>query len=342
MHEAISPVVDSCVAGKAVTEQMAETAFQPLLDGSAEPVDIAALLTALAVRGETADVLAGAAKVLRKHATKIRPKSAGLLDTCGTGGDKLHTFNISTATAIVAATCGIPVAKHGNRSVSSSSGSADVLETFGVNLDLPPERVADSIDEVGIGFLYARQLHPAMRHVGPVRAQLGMRTVFNLLGPLANPADADFHLLGTGRFETAEILANTVLRLGAPDGGRTTIVCGNDQLDEVSLWGETRWWSIADGSIASGTWTPESFGLGAVDVESLRVDSATESADVIRGIFAGDKSGAADMVTANAAAALWTCGQAKTVADATKTVQGVLRSGACQRKLEELVGFSTR
>lgn len=340
MHSDISPVIDAILAHEPVSAEMAASAFQPLLDGSADAVDIAALLTALAVQGETAEVLAGAACVLRDHATKIRPSSPGLLDTCGTGGDKLHTFNISTATAITAAACGVPVAKHGNRSVSSSSGSADVLETLGVNLDVSPEHVARAIDTVGIGFLYARQLHPAMKHVGPVRAQLGIRTVFNLLGPLANPANATFHLLGTGRKETAEILAETVSQLGVPDGGRTTIVCGNNQLDEVALWGETCWWTVTQDGIESGTWSPASFGLSEVNVDALRVDSAEESAGVIQSIFAGATSPAADMVLANTAAALWTCGRVKDVRDGVDVVRNAIVAGKCEETLKQLIAAS--
>lgn len=340
MHESISSVVDALISNSEVNAEMSAKAFGPLLDGSADPIDISALLVALAVRGETAAVLAGAATVLRQHATKISPTSPGLLDTCGTGGDKLHTFNISTATAIVAAACGVPVAKHGNRSVSSSSGSADVLESLGVNLDLSPERVADCVDTVGIGFLYARQLHPAMKHVGPIRAQLGIRTVFNLLGPLANPANAQFHLLGTGRYETAEVLAAAVSEIGVQAGGRTVVVCGNDQLDEVSLWGTTRWIAIENEGTQTGEWTPESFELSAIDVNDLKVESAEESAAVISSIFAGTPSPAADMVIANAAAALWACGKASDVAAGVTIARNSISSGACDRVLSALAKTS--
>ena len=342
MHSSISPVIDAILSSRDVSADMAAEAFQPLLDGSADPIDIAALLTALAVNGETADVLAGAAAVLRRHATKINPKSSGLLDTCGTGGDKLNTFNISTATALVVAACGIPVAKHGNRSVSSSSGSADVLETLGVNLDVDPADVASCVDTVGIGFLYARQLHPAMRHVGPVRAQLGIRTVFNLLGPLANPAGATYHLLGTGRYETAEILAEAVSRLSVPKGGRTVVVCGNDQLDEVALWGQTRWYSVDENGVSSGSWTSESFGLSDVNVDDLKVSSANESAAVIQAIFTGTSSAAADMVLANAAASLWTAGKVETVAEGVVLAQEAISSKRCEQTLAQLVDTTNR
>lgn len=341
MHASIAPVIDAILADEPVSSEAAAQAFAPLLDGSADPVDIAALLTSLAVAGETPEVLAGAARVLREHATKITPSSQGLLDTCGTGGDKLHTFNISTATALVAAACGLPVAKHGNRSVSSSSGSADVLEALGVNLDLTPEQVAACVDNVGIGFLYARQLHPAMKHVGPVRAQLGIRTVFNLLGPLANPAGATFHLLGTGRFETAQILAQTVATLGVPAGGRTVVVCGNDQLDEVALWGETVWHAVTPTDQQSGTWTPDSFGLPEVDVADLTVSSASESAAVIERIVSGEPSPAADMVIANTAATLWTAGRVDSVREGADVVREKLKAGEVRSTLDRLVAFTT-
>ena len=338
MNADIAPALDALMRGVDVTNADVRRAFGPIMRGEAGDAETAALLTALAIRGESAVVLAGAAAELRDHATRIRPQAAGLLDTCGTGGDRLHTFNISTASALAAAACGVPVAKHGNRSVSSSSGSADVLEALGVNLDVPAATVAACVDEVGIGFLYAKQLHPAMRHVAGVRQQLGFRTVFNLLGPLINPADASFHLLGTGRIETARVLADAVAQLGVPKGGRTVVVCGNNQIDEVALWGTTSWFSVSgDGGRDAGTWTPGDFGLDTVEVADLRVTNAAESAAVIRKVLAGEPGPASDMVAANTAAALWCCGRAESVAEGVATVRSTLGGNSGLAVLDRLV-----
>ncbi len=220
---------------------------------------------------------------MRQHVTRVTPKVRGLLDTCGTGGDHLHTFNISTATAFVVAACGVPVAKHGNRGVSSSSGSADVLEALGVDLSLPPEKVARGIDELGIGFCFARTLHGAMRHVAPVRQQLGIRTIFNLLGPLTNPAGAERQLIGVNSPNAARLIAEAARRLGTI---RTLVVCGAEQLDEVSLWGQTVYFDIQEKVLSSGAWSAKSFGLDECDPDALRVESPAESAGVIRKLLA--------------------------------------------------------
>ena len=339
MHADLAPALDALLAGRPLSAEAAEAAFGRVMAGETEDAETAALLTALAVRGETAPALAGAARVLRRHATKIEPLSQGLLDTCGTGGDRLHTFNISTAAALVVAACGQPVAKHGNRSVSSSSGSADVLERLGVSLDRTPAEVARCVDEIGIGFLYARALHPAMARVAGVRKALGFRTAFNLLGPLANPAGATFHLLGTGDLSTARVLADASEQLGLPRGGRTVVVCGNNQLDEVALWGTTSWFAVsAGGGREAGTWTPRDFGLDEVSPDDLRVDSPEASAAMISGILAGEGGPSADMVLANAAAALWCCGKAKTVRDGVAAARAAVEGGAAADVLRRLAG----
>ena len=337
MHADIRPAIDALLADRPLTTAEAEAAFTVVMSGDASDVETASLLTALALRGETPEALAGAAAVLRRHATTIAPRATGLLDTCGTGGDRLHTFNISTATALVVAGCGVPVAKHGNRSVSSSSGSADVLEAMGVILDRTPEEVADAVDTHGLGFLYARQLHPAMRHVAAVRATLGFRTAFNLLGPLANPASATFHLLGVGDLATARVVADAVALLSVPANGRTVVVCGNNQIDEVALWGTTSWFAVGgDGLREAGTWTPNDFGLEAVDVDDLKVASPQESADVIRGVLAGDDGPATAMVLANAAAALWCCGRVPDVRTGVNTARDAVRDGNAAAVLQDL------
>ncbi|MBI3865621.1 MAG: anthranilate phosphoribosyltransferase [Planctomycetia bacterium] len=293
--------LERLAAGNDLTSDDAYAAFAAIMQGEVSEVEIAALLTALRVKGETVGEIVGAARAMRERATGIVPKKSGLLDTCGTGGDRLQTFNISTAAALVLAACGVPVAKHGNRGVSSSSGSADVLEQLGVNINLSPEQVARCIDELGIGFCFAPLLHGAMKHAAPVRKQLRFRTIFNLLGPLTNPAGAEFQLLGTGRIETAERLARALAELGRR---HAFVVCGADQLDEVSLWGTTTAFEISGSRLVEHRWAAATFGLPECTVADLQVSSPAESAAVLRRIFQGEPGPARNIVLANSAAGL--------------------------------------
>jgi len=299
--DALQAVITQLLEDRAVTTLDMERAVGAIMDGACDPVEIAALLTALRCRGETVSQLVGAARAMRARSLKIPAIRTGLLDTCGTGGDSLHTFNISTATAFVAAACGVPVAKHGNRSASSKSGSADVLEALGVRLDLTPEQVAVCVDELGIGFCFAQRLHGAMKHAAPVRQKLGFRTLFNLLGPLTNPAQAQHQLIGVGKIQLAALMAGALSQLGSR---HALVVCGNNELDEVSLWGATTIFDVQNGVVEQKTWTPELLGLEPCDVADLRVDSPTQSAEVIRQILSGAMGPARDIVLANTAAAL--------------------------------------
>ncbi|MGD9854060.1 MAG: anthranilate phosphoribosyltransferase [Planctomycetaceae bacterium] len=309
---------------QSISADVMQAAVDAVMRGECEGVETAALLTALAVKGETVEEVMGAARAMREHCTRVTPQAADLLDTCGTGGDALHTFNVSTAVAFVVAACGVPVAKHGNRGVSSSSGSADVLEQLGVNLDLRPQQVAECIDEVGIGFCFARALHGAMKHVAPVRAALGFRTIFNLLGPLTNPAGAQRQLIGANRIQTAELLAEAVQRLGTE---RTIVVCGNNELDEVSLWGETVAFGVGPDSVKRGTWTAASFGLDECSVDDLRVSSPEESAARIRAILDGERGPSRDIVLANASAALIAAGRTAAPTDGVDRAAAVIDDG---------------
>ena len=301
MHDAIRDALNAVFERSDVPEAICQSAVAAIMDGQCDEVSIAAFLTALRVKGEAVDEIVGAARAMIERAGRVPTSRTGLLDTCGTGGDELHTFNISTATAFVAAACGVPVAKHGNRGVSSSSGSADVLEALGVHTQLTPEQVGRCLDEVGIGFCFAPIFHGAMRHAAPVRKALRFRTLFNLLGPLTNPANAEFQLLGASRIATAEKLANAAARLGRQ---RALVVCGNDQLDEVSLWGETVVFVVSPGAVQQHTWSAPTFGLAECSVSELQVDSPAESAARIRAVFSGERSAARDIIVANAAAAL--------------------------------------
>ena len=256
-----------------------------------------------------------------------------MLDTCGTGGDKLHTFNISTATAFVAAAAGVPVAKHGNRSVSSSSGSADVLEALGINLQLTPEQVGRCIDEVGIGFCFAPLLHSAMKNVVPVRKALGIRTIFNLLGPLTNPAGAQFQLLGANRKHFAEKLATALFQLGCD---RALVVCGNDELDEVSLWGQTAVFDVSRDGVEELTWTARDFGLSECCVADLVVNGSVESADRIKQILDGQSGPSRDIVVANAAASLVVAGKVSSPSEAAGIAANAIDNGGAKTVLERL------
>ncbi len=301
MTDQISLALQKIFAGQDLTAEETHDAFSGIMDGQTNDVEIAALLTALKMKGESVGEIVGAARAMHQRATKIASNRSGLLDTCGTGGDNLQTFNISTAAAITAAAAGVPVAKHGNRSVSSSSGSADVLEALGVNIQLTPEQVTGCLDQLGIGFCFAPLIHGAMKHAAPVRKQLGFRTIFNLLGPLTNPADAQYQLLGANRPETAEKLAHALAQLKRK---RALVVCGAGELDEVSLWGETLVFVVSGEKVTVERWTPKTFELSPCRVEDLQVSSAEESAAVIRDIFAAKQGPARDIVLANTAAAL--------------------------------------
>ncbi len=321
MHDAIRDALNAVFERHDVPEPVCQSAVAAIMDGQCDEVSIAAFLTALRVKGEAVDEIVGAARAMIERAERVPTNRTGLLDTCGTGGDELHTFNISTATAFVAAACGVPVAKHGNRGVSSSSGSADVLEALGVHTQLTPAQVGRCLDEVGIGFCFAPVFHGAMRHAAPVRKALRFRTLFNLLGPLTNPANAEFQLLGASRNATAEKLANAAARLGRK---RALIVCGNDQLDEVSLWGETTVFEASAGSVRRLTWTAATFGLSECSVSELQVASPTESAARIQAVFNGERSAARDIVVANAAAALIAAqAEADPVAAAHRTARAI-------------------
>ena len=337
MRPELSAVLESLVRRESPSEQQMEAAFGSLMDGECTDAESAALLTGLAVAGETGEQLAGAARAMRGRALRIPTGRTGLLDTCGTGGDRLNTFNISTATAIVAAAAGVPVAKHGNRSATSSSGSADVLERLGLNLALSPEQVGACLDEVGLGFCFARSLHTAMRHVAPARALLGFRTIFNLLGPLTNPARAEYQLLGTNRLATARIMAEAAQRLGTT---RTLVVCGNDQLDEVALWGTTTVFDVRGTRIEEQTWTAADFGLPECRVEDLRITDSESSAATIRGILAGQAGPPRNMVLANTAAALLLVGRAGTLPAGVDLAAKAIDEGRARAFLDRLAGWT--
>ena len=327
----ISNAIKTAVAGDDLSAAVVESVMDAILDGQASPAQIAAFVVALRMKGESAEEIAAAARSLRKHCESIHPTVAGaLVDTCGTGGDGLHTFNISTAAAIVVAASGVAVAKHGNRAVSSKAGSADVLEALGVRIDLPPERVQHCIEELGIGFLFAPSHHAAMRHAAPVRRELGIRTLFNLLGPLANPASATHQVVGVFDPHRLEQLAEALGSLGLSGAW---VVHGEGGLDEVSPSGPTRVAQLRDAQVSTFELSPASFGLEPVPAAALRGGDAAENAQIIRGVLAGDEGAPRAAVVINAAAALCVSGAAPDAMAAARMASEALDSGAAEATL---------
>ncbi|NKB43277.1 MAG: anthranilate phosphoribosyltransferase [Alphaproteobacteria bacterium] len=296
----LNPFIATAVSGKSLTEAEAESAFEIIMSGEASAVQIASFLTALAVRGETVAEITGAARIMRAKALPVKAPP-GAIDTCGTGGDASGTVNISTAVAIVVAACGVPVAKHGNRKASSKSGTADVLEALGVNLDAPPNVVERAITETNIGFLFAQKHHSAMKHVGPVRAELGIRTLFNLLGPLSNPAGAKRQLLGVFAADWVTPIAETLNALGSE---RAWVVHGSDGLDELTVTGASTVAELKNGEVSTFEVSPQDAGLSTHDAQALKGGDPEDNAKALSALLDGAAGAYRDIVLLNAAAAL--------------------------------------
>jgi anthranilate phosphoribosyltransferase len=328
-------------SGHILARGEAEAVMEELLSGRVETPEIVRLLAALNARPVQVQELAGFARVMRRHATRVfaegEARPANMVDTCGTGGDSSGTFNISTAAAIVAAAAGARVAKHGNRAASSQSGSADVLEALGVRIDLPFERHGRAIREIGIGFLLAQAAHMAMRHATPARKQIGVRTVFNLLGPLTNPAEAQTQILGIFSAEVMDLMAATLAELGVK---HAFVVHGAGGLDEISLAGETMVAEVRNGAMRRFTVTPEEFGVGRAPLEAIRGGTAAENAALIRQILSGESGPRRDIVVINAAAALVAAGAAANFPDAAELAFKAISSGAAGEKLASLIAFT--
>jgi len=308
-----------------------------IMSGEATPAQIAGFLIALRAKGETADEIAGCAEAMREHALPVRPQRDDLVDTAGTGGDGARTINISTAAALVAAAAGAGVAKHGNRAVSSACGSADVLEALGFNLELSTERVARSIDELGFGFLFAPTHHPAMRHAAPVRRGLAARTVFNVLGPLTNPAGARAQVVGVYAPELVRTIAEVLAQLGAT---RAFVVHGAGGIDELSPAGPNFVCEVANGGVRARNIDPLEFGLPRCDPGDLRGGSPAENAAAIRAVFAGENGGRRSAVLLNAAGAIAAGGHADDLAGGLELAREAVDSGEAAARLEQLVSFS--
>ena len=335
---------------QSLSRDEARKVMSEVLTGQCTDAQIAALLVALHMKGETVEEIVGFAEAIRSAATPLAvvgnsaidvsgTERDALVDTCGTGGDASGTFNISTATALVAAGAGVRVAKHGNRSVTSKCGSADVMEALGVNITLPPARVADCLKEVGIAFLFAPAMHSAMKYVQPARRELRLRTVFNLLGPLTNPAHASAQVVGVYSDDLVEKLAEALSMLGLR---RALVVHGSDGLDEISISGPTRVAEVRDGQVRTYEVTPEEFGLERAPIEALSGGDAAENAAIIREVLAGKNSARRDVVLLNAAAALVAAGRANHLADAMPLAANSIDSGAAVAKLQALAAFTQR
>ena len=343
IQEAIARVVDR----QDLTEGAMQAAMEEIMSGQATSSQIASLITGLRMKGETVEEITAAAQVMRRKATLIPWKAEGagsagerpeggqeiLLDTCGTGGDQTHTFNISTAAAFVVAGAGVPVAKHGNRSVSSSCGSADVCEALGLNLQIPPAKIADCIRKHGLGFLYAPSLHPAMKHAVTARREIGIRTIFNALGPLANPAGATAQLVGVYRRDLTRMLAEALHRLGCR---RAMVVHGSDGMDEITTTGETYFCELRTGDFREGTMHPEDFGVPLARGEDLLGGTAQENAKLILEILGGQPGPRRNVVLLNAGAALYTAGAARDLPEGIEMARRSIDEGKAMATLRKV------
>jgi anthranilate phosphoribosyltransferase len=333
----IREAITHLVAGGSLSEAEAVATMEEIMTGVATPSQLGAFLTALRLKGETVDEVAGLARVMREQAVHVPlPSHIHAVDTCGTGGDSAGTFNVSTAAGLVVAALGQPVAKHGNRAASSRCGSADVLEALGVKLELGPEQVAACVEEVGFGFMFAPAYHPAMRHVGPTRREIGIRTVFNILGPLTNPAGARYQVLGVADAKLLRLMGEALLRLGC---ARALIVHGEDGLDELSLSAPTRVVEVdgARGDLREYTIQPSDVGLTPRARDTVLGGDAQQNAARMRTLLAGQESGPlADMVALNAGAALYVTGSSESLGEGVRQAAEALRSGRAIATLDAL------
>ena len=334
IREAIAMVVE----GQSLTSEEATQVMSEIMSGEVTPAQLGAFLTAMRMKGETLDEIVGMACVMRERSLRV-DVDGPVVDTCGTGGDSSGAFNISTTVGFVVSGAGVRVAKHGNRAASGSTGSADVLEELGVNITLGPGGVERCIEEVGFGFMFAQTFHPAMRFAAGPRREIGIRTIFNTLGPLMNPAGASAQVFGMADPGLADVIAQFLDMKGV---GHALIVHGQDGLDEISLGAPTDVWELKKGSVSAHTVAPDDFGLGSVDNASLKVDGAAESAAVLRSVLDGSPGPARDVVLANAAGALVAADRAATLKEGVALAADSIDSGAAKAKLDALVDLSQR
>jgi anthranilate phosphoribosyltransferase len=333
----IQAALAELLEGRPLSREQAREVMDEIMRGEATQAQIGGFLIALRLKGETADEIAGCAEAMRDHVLPVRPERDDLVDTAGTGGDGASTINISTAAAIVAASAGAGVAKHGNRAVSSASGSADVLEALGFQLEQPPERIAQSIDELGFGFMFAPAHHPAMRHAAPVRRELATRTVFNVLGPLTNPAGARAQVIGVYSPSLVRTLAEVLAQLGAR---RAFVVHGAHGIDELSPAGPNDVCEVVDGEVRERVIDPIDLGIPRCDPAELRGGSPAENAQAIREVFAGADGGRRNAIILNAAGAIAASGHAEDLRDGVEIARLAIDSGAATQRVDELARFT--
>ncbi len=332
----IREAISTLVAGESLNRTQAAGAMDEIMRGEATPAQVAAFIVALRMKGESVDEIVGLAETMRQHSLRVTV-SGSLIDTCGTGGDRSGSINISTTAALIVAGAGGRVAKHGNRSVSSHSGSADVLEALGVRTDLGPDAVARCIEGAGVGFMFAQVFHPSMRHAGGVRREIGVRTVFNILGPLTNPAGAQHQVVGVADDALVESMIQALRRLGSR---HALVVHAEDGLDEVSLSGPTRVAELRDGSVAEFTIVPEQFGFRRVSPEAIRGGDAAENARVLRAVLEGVRGPARDVAVLNAGAALYAGDLAPDLGAGVVAAERAIDSGAARSALESFISLS--
>jgi len=333
----ITEAIAAVAAQNNLEEEDACRVMEEIMAGEATEAQIAGLITALRMKGEYEAEIVGFARAMRSGAAKAPVGSEGLVDTCGTGGDRTGTFNISTTAAFIVAACGVPVAKHGNRSISSKCGSADVLEALGANLDLGPKAAAAAIDETGIGFLFAPVFHAAMKHAVKARKEIGIRTIFNMLGPLANPAQAEYQLMGVYDPELTEVLGRVLRRLGIK---AALVVSGAGGLDEISTLGATTVTELKNNVVSTYRITPDMFGLPESTIEALRGGDSAKNAEITQLILEGEPGPPQDIVVLNAAAALYAAGKVESIAGGIEPARKALRSGDALRKLRDFVQYT--
>jgi anthranilate phosphoribosyltransferase len=326
--------IHKLIEKKDLSRQEAYDTMTEIMSGNASEPLIASFLTALRMKGEVVNEIAGCAQAMREKSTKIETKHANVIDTCGTGGDLLGTFNISTAAAIVACGAGVVVAKHGNRAISSRCGSADVLKALGVNIEIPKERVEQCLDDVGIAFLFAPLMHGAMKYAAPVRRELGIRTVFNVLGPLTNPAGARRQVIGVFDGRLTELLARVLLELGTE---RAMVVHGEGGLDEISTLGKTTISELKDGTISSYEFHHSSVGISSGTLADVAGGDAELNASIIRNILGGKKNSQRNITVLNGGAAIYISGKAPTLLDGIKLAEESIDSQKAKKKLQELI-----
>jgi anthranilate phosphoribosyltransferase len=333
----LRPLIEKLIRRDDLTSDEASAAMAEVMEGRAADAQIAAFLIGLAMKGERPAEIVGLARTMRAHAVKLSRTFEPVFDTCGTGGDRSGTFNISSCAAVVVAACGVRVAKHGNRSVSSLSGSADVFEALGVHVTAPPAVVERCLAEARIGFFFAPTFHPSMRHAGPTRQALGVRTAFNLLGPLTNPAGARRQIVGVPRPEFTELLARSLMRLGSE---RAWVVHGADGIDEISTTGYTKVSECRDGAVKTFYLHPADFGMPKAPPGALQGGSATENARIITAVLDGQPGAARDVVVLNAGAALFVAGTAESIRDGMIAAARAIDTGAARATLASLVAVS--